>query len=260
MFTSPGEIAFNIGNYSVHYYGICISVGIVIGLLIAYFICKNFYKDFNADVIFDVAIPVIIGGIIGARLYYCLLSWGYYSHNLMEIFQIYKGGMSIHGGILGGILAGIMYAKIKKLPILKLCDIFSFALVTGQIIGRWGNFFNSEAFGLPCNSSNFLKLYIPLDKRPPMFAHYDFFHPTFLYESLLNILVLVSLFYILKIDKPKDGTIFFTYLILYSLVRIFVETLRIDSITSVMGVPVAFVVSIAIILISLYFYLGLREV
>lgn len=258
MFTSPGEVAFNIGNYSVHYYGICISVGIVVGLLVAYFITKKFYKDVDADVILDVAIPVIIGGIVGARLYYCALSFDYYSNHLAEILQVYKGGMSIHGGIFGGLIAGVIYAKIKNLPILKLCDIFSFALVTGQIIGRWGNFFNSEAFGLPCN--NFLKLYIPLEKRPVFFANYDFFHPTFLYESLLNIFVLLSLYYILKLDKPKDGIIFFTYLIMYSLIRIYVETLRIDSVTNIMGVPVAFIVSIIIVLIGLYFYLGLREV
>ncbi|MBR1753912.1 prolipoprotein diacylglyceryl transferase [bacterium] len=257
MFTSPGEIAFNIGSLSVHYYGICISVGIVVGLLVSYFICKKFYKDINPDVIFDVAIPVIIGGIIGARLYYCGLMADYYSNHLLEILQIYKGGMSIHGGIYGGLVGGLLYAENKKLPRLKLCDIFSFALITGQIIGRWGNFFNSEAFGAPCN--NFLQLYIPLEKRPAEFVYFEYFHPTFLYESLLNILVLVSLFYILK-KKPKDGTIFFAYLILYSVVRIFIETIRIDSAYSVMGAPIAIVVSLFLIFISIYWFLCLREV
>lgn len=256
MFTSPGEIAFNIGNISVHYYGLCISLGIVFGLLSAYFICKKFYKDFNADVIFDVAIPTIVGGIIGARLYYCALDAQYYLNNLLEIIQIYKGGLSIHGAILGGLLGGIIYSKKKNLPILKLCDIFSFALIVGQIIGRWGNFFNSEAFGYPCD--NFLKLYIPLEKRPVVFINYEYFHPTFLYESLLNILILISLIFVLK-TKPRNGVIFFTYLILYSLIRIFLETIRIDSVTYIMGLPVALVVSIIIILISIYF-LYLRKI
>lgn len=254
MFTSPGEIAFSIGNISVHYYGLCISLGIVIGLLAAYFICKKFYKDVNPDVIFDVAIPVIIGGIIGARLYYCLLTSGYYIKNPLEIIQIYKGGLSIHGGIIGGLIGGIIYAKKKNLPILKLCDIFSFALIIGQIIGRWGNFFNSEAFGLPAD--NFLKLYIPLEKRPEAFMHFNYFHPTFLYESLLNIIVLLIMFLILR-KKPKDGQIFCYYLILYSVVRLITESIRIDSVLYVNEVPVAFLVSLFVILAGL---LTLRKI
>ena len=248
MFKSPGGIAFYIGTYPIHYYGFCIAFGMAFGLLCAYLICKNFYKDLNSDVVFDIAIPVIVGGVIGARLYYCLLSYPYYMHNPFEILQISKGGLSIHGGMIGGLIGGIWYAKSKNLPILKLCDIFTFALLIGQIIGRWGNFFNSEAFGTPC--TNFFKLYIPIENRPVEFIQYEYFHPTFLYESLLNIVIFAVLFYMLK-TKPKDGKIFFTYLILYSIVRIFIESIRTDSVLNLLNIPFATLISIIIISISI---------
>ena len=254
MFKSPGEIAFSIGNISVHYYGLCISFGIVLGLLVSYFICKKYYKDINPDIIFDIAIPVIIGGIVGARLYYCLLSFDYYSKHILEIIQIYKGGLSIHGAIIGGLISGVIYAKKKNLPILKLCDIFTFALVTGQIIGRWGNFFNSEAFGLP--AQNFLKLYIPAEKRPLLFMGNEYFHPAFLYESLLNIVVLILLYLLLQ-KKQKDGKIFLYYLIMYSIVRIIIESVRIDSVLYVFGLPVATFVSL---IITGLCFLALRKI
>ena len=259
MFTSPGEIAFKIGYIPVHYYGLCLAIAMVTGIFVAYYVCKHYYKDINPDIIFDISIPVIIFGILGARIYYCLCASNYYILNPIEILQIYKGGLSVHGGILGGLCGGIAYTKYKKLPTLKLCDIFSFALVCGQIIGRWGNFFNSEAFGTPCN--NFLKLYIAPEHRPAKFMNYDFFHPTFLYESLLNVIVLILLLILLK-KRHKEGIIFFTYILSYSIIRLFTESLRIDSVLNIHGVPVATIVSFALILISLgaIIYLNLRQV
>lgn len=257
MFTSPGEIAFFIGKIPVRYYGLCLASGMILGLTLAYWICKKFYKELNPETVFDIAIPVIIFGIIGARIYYCLFSWNYYSNNPIEIIQIYKGGLSIHGGILGGLTGGIIYAKTKNLPILKLCDIFSFALVCGQIIGRWGNFFNSEAFGSPCD--NFLKLYIQPQYRPAKFIDYNYFHPTFLYESMLNILTLSILFFLLK-TKPKSGIIFCSYIFCYSIIRIITETIRIDSVCNLLGIPLAIWVSLILIILSLLGLLHLRKI
>lgn len=243
MFVSPGEILFSIGRVSVHYYGIVMALALTIGVLCAWFVTKKFYPEIDPEVIYDISPHIIIFAILGARLYYCLLCADYYFSNPLEIFQIWHGGLSIHGGIVGGIIGGLIYAKGHSLPVLKLCDIFSYGLVLGQAVGRWGNFFNSEAFGLPTNS--FLKLYIPIYKRPIEYFQSDYFHPTFLYESFLNLCIFFVLFFVVrKLAKNCEGIVFFSYLILYSIARIAVEQVRLDSVLSVWGLPVAQFVSI----------------
>jgi phosphatidylglycerol:prolipoprotein diacylglycerol transferase len=253
MFTSPGAI-FHIGSLPLHYYGIIMGAAILTGIMAIYKITQKFYTEINADIIFDIAPIVIIGAILGARIYYCTICWSYYSWHLIEIPQIWLGGMSIHGGLLGGLICGIIYAKKYNLPILKLCDIFAYGLCLGQAIGRWGNFFNSEAFGAPTNC--FLKLYIPIWARPVKYMQYSYFHPTFLYESVCDILIFIVLFFGLrlllkKFNYSKDGIIFFSYLILYSFVRILIEQVRIDSVLDIAGIPIAQIVSAITIIISI---------
>lgn len=274
MFTSPGDVAFFIGPVAIYYYGIIMAISLCIGVFTANFITKKFYPEINPEIIYDISPHIIIGAILGARIYYCLLNFSYYSQHLIETLDIREGGISIHGAILGGLISGIIYAKRHKLPILKLCDIFSYGLVLGQAIGRWGNFFNSEAFGRPTQS--FLKLYVPIYKRPLEYMQYSYFHPTFLYESILDICIFLILFFVVRgviarqrlaaekkvsteansfapasiMAKDKDGIIFFSYLILYSIVRILIEQIRIDSVLNVFGIPIAQIVSAVIILIS----------
>lgn len=223
---------------------------LVIGVLFADFITKKFYPELNPDVIYNISPVLIISALLGARIYYCLLNFSYYSKHLIEIFAIRQGGISIHGAILGGLIGGMIYAKKHKLPILKLCDIFTYGLILGQAIGRWGNFFNSEAFGRP--TEYFLKLYIPIYKRPLEYMQYSYFHPTFLYESILDVCIFLILYFaIRKLSKNQDGIVFFTYLILYSIVRILIEQIRIDSVLNVFGIPIAQIVSGLIIFISI---------
>lgn len=250
MFVSPGEIAFRIGSVSVYYYGIIMAISLCVGVLLVRFMTGKFYPELNTEIIYDIAPHIILGAIIGARLYYCLLNLPYYSKNLIEILEIRNGGMSIHGALIGGIIMGVIYAKRHKLPILKLCDIFSYGLVLGQAIGRWGNFFNSEAFGGP--AQNFLKLYVPIYKRPLEYMQYNYFHPTFLYESILDVCILLILFFaVRKLARGKDGIVFFSYLILYSIVRIVIEQIRIDSVLNIYGIPIAQIVSCVVIFISI---------
>ncbi len=261
MFVSPGEVAFRAGHLSIYYYGLIMASALTLGVLVARFITQKFYPEINYEVIYDISPHIIIGAIIGARLYYCLLSYDYYAANPIEIFQLWHGGISIHGAIFGGLISGIIYAKRHKLPILKLCDIFSYGLVLGQALGRWGNFFNSEAFGRP--TQNFLKLYIPIYKRPLEYMQYNYFHPTFLYESVLDVCIFIILFFIVrKFAKGREGLIFFSYLIMYSLVRIAIEQIRIDSVLNLWGVPVAQIVSAFIMLVSLgaLFFLIRRKI
>lgn len=261
MFTSPGDIAFSIGPLQVYYYGITMAIAILIGVLTARFITGKFYPELNTDVIYDISPHIIIGAILGARIYYCLLGFDYYSKHLLEIPELWHGGISIHGAIIGGLIFGILYAKRHKLPILKLCDIFSYGLVLGQAIGRWGNFFNSEAFGRP--TEIFLKLYIPIYKRPLEYMQYNYFHPTFLYECILDICIFLILFFVIRKlitihpfthssihPQRTDGIVFFSYLIMYSIVRILIEQIRIDSVLNLFGIPIAQIVSALILVIS----------
>ena len=263
ILSSPGDVLFDFGTVKIYYYGLIMAVAVIFGLLTCRLICKKFYAKNDWDITYNLTLGSIICGFLGARIYYVIASYNYFSNHPSEIFAFHHGGMSIHGAILGGLIFAVIYLKIKKLPILKYLDILAIGLVTGQIIGRWGNFFNSEAFGLPTFS--FLKLYIPPEKRPVEFAQFDYFHPTFLYESLLNIVVLIILIAIFyKIRHPElvsgslsetpnynFGFVTFTYILLYSIIRFFFFFIRLDSVLNFGDVPLAQVVSIAGILIGL---------
>lgn len=225
------------------------AIAVLSGIFFSNFVRRKFYSEIKENNFFDLAFVSIISGFIGARLYYCLFSFSYYSKHVLEIFDFRQGGLSIHGGILFGLVFGILFAKVKKLPILKFVDIFAYGVILAQAIGRWGNFFNSEAFGKP--TEIFCKLYIPINHRPLEYINYEYFHPTFLYESVLNLLIFLILFFVLrKVFKKFDGFIFCSYLILYSIARILVENLRIDSILYVGILPLPIVVSILIIIFS----------
>lgn len=249
ILASPGEVAFLIGGVPVFYYGLIMAISLFTGVTAARIIAGNYYNLTDPDVIYDISPHILIGAIIGARLYYCLMSFPYYAMHPGEIIRVWHGGISIHGAIIGGLIGGIWYAKRHNLPILKFCDIFSYGVILGQSIGRWGNFFNSEAFGGP--TTGFLKLYIPIYKRPMQYLPCNYFHPTFLYESILDFCIFLILFFIIrKSAKGKDGMVFFAYLIFYSVVRMFVEQIRIDSVLNIQGIPVAQIVSALIVFIS----------
>jgi phosphatidylglycerol:prolipoprotein diacylglycerol transferase len=250
MFASPGEVALQIGTFTIFWYGIFMALAIFTGLFCSVQIAKNFYPIFDMEKFYDLIFYVLIGGIIGARLYYVCFDWGYFSQNLSDIPKLWTGGLSIHGAILGGFLFGLTYVKAKKLNLWMYADITTFGLCTGQIIGRLGNFFNSEAFGRPTELP--WKLFIPLISRPEGFERVAFYHPTFAYEMILNFFILVCLYLLLKkIPQRQYGLIFFSYLILYSIVRIFVESIRIDSVFNFLGIPIAIWASSILILIGI---------
>lgn len=253
MLSPESAVALNIGNFPLKFYSITMFLAILSGSILSCFIAKKYYKEINIEKFLDMLPIVVISAILGARLYYVILDWGYYSNNLTEIFAIWNGGLSIHGGIIGGFLSGYLYIKKHSLNLWKYADIFTYGLVLGQIIGRLGNFFNIEAFGKPCSFSEILCLYVPLEKRPVGYTHFEFFHPTFLYEMTWNTFVLLVLFFgIRKFTKNIDGLIFFSYLILYSLGRFFIEGLRLDSILTFGNFHIAQLVCVLIILLSVF--------
>ena len=251
MFKSPGHIAFSIISVDVHYYGIIMALSILIGILTVIFLKKKYYTDIKTDTILDISFVLIIFGIIFARIYYVIMDYSYFAKNPLEIFAIWNGGISIHGAIIGGILGGFWYTKENKLNFLRYADLFTMGLIIGQAIGRWGNFFNSEAFGLPTNLP--WKLYIPYALRPAEYINYDYFHPAFLYESLLNLIIFFILLNILKrnYNKGKDGTVFFSYLILYSIVRINIETIRVDSVLNISNLHIAHIAAMVLMFVGL---------
>ena len=241
---SPGEIAFSIFNFPVYWYGIILAFAVFIGVVCAEILSRRF-SDIPENFFIDNSPLVIIFGIIGARLYYCAVNFPYYIHNPLEIFDIRQGGLSIHGMIIIGIVTVYFLAKKYRISFLKLLDVLACSVILAQSAGRWGNFFNSEAFGYPTGA--LWGVYIPMEKRPLQYFESELFHPAFLYESVLDLVVFFILLFILRKIHKRSGYAFFWYLILYSVVRIFVESFRIDSVLNIAGIPVAQWVSVLMI-------------
>lgn len=230
QFTSPGSTALQLGPFVIRWYGLLMALAVLIGVSLSRYLARS--RGVKPELIESLVIWLVIAAIPCARLYYVLFEWRQYAQNPLLIFQIWKGGIAIHGAILGGLVAGVIFAKIKRVSFWQLADIVAPSLILGQAIGRWGNFFNSEAFGSPTNLP--WKLFIPLERRPPGYEQFAYFHPTFLYESLWNLMVLgllLALFFQVIKVKPqlKLGTIFLVYWVGYGLGRFWIEGLRTDS-------------------------------
>ncbi|WP_346016742.1 prolipoprotein diacylglyceryl transferase [Chroococcidiopsis sp. CCMEE 29] len=230
QFASPGPILVRIGPLTIRWYGLLIAAAVLIGVSLSQYLAKR--RHINPDLVGDLVIWLVIAAIPAARLYYVLFNWSAYAQNPGQIIAIWQGGIAIHGAILGGIAAALIFARLNRISFWQLADLVAPSLILGQAIGRWGNFFNSEAFGSPTNLP--WKLYIPLNQRPTEYADFAYFHPTFLYESLWNLMVfglLLTLFFRGLKGKLhlKAGTLFLVYWVAYSLGRFWIEALRTDS-------------------------------
>lgn len=252
IFSSPTPIAFQTGIFTIYWYGIMLALAFFVSFRICLLFAKQKYPEENQNVskvLYDIVFYLLIFGILGARLYYVILNINYYLSNPFEIIMLNHGGLSIHGGLFGGAIAIIIYTKIHKLNFHKYADIIALGLPIGQAIGRWGNFFNSEAFGKPTNS--FLKVFIPKENRPLEYQDYEYFQPTFFYEFLWNIVVFLILYFCIKKHFPnKSGIIIYSYLILYSIGRIFIEFFRTDSVLYIANISIAIWVSLLIIILA----------
>ena len=224
------RIALDLGFIEIYWYSITMMLGVLFGCLFAYLEIKRLKID--KEYFFNMVFYSIIFAFIGARIYYVIFNLDYYLNNLSEIPAVWNGGLAIHGGIIGGALTMIIYSlKHKKNlnDILKYLDISSIGIIIGQIIGRWGNFFNQEAHG-GVTTVEFLKsIHIPNFIIEGMTIDNIVYHPTFLYESFLNLIGLIILLIIRKNKNIKNGMILSLYLIWYSIIRSFVESMRTDS-------------------------------
>jgi phosphatidylglycerol:prolipoprotein diacylglycerol transferase len=226
MFASPGSVAIQLGPISIRWYGILMATAIAVGFWLAHREARA--ENLPADDILRVAQWAVVAGLIGARLYEVIFNWDYYGHHPAKIVAVWEGGLAIHGGLILGPIVGVWLARRWRLPILRSLDVAAPSIAIGQAIGRWGNFFNEEAFGRPTDLP--WKLYISPPHRPPGFAQYDYFHPTFLYESLWDLGVFLALVLWLRPRfRYRPGALFFCYLGLYSVGRFAIESLRLDS-------------------------------
>lgn len=272
-FQNVGQ-SINLFGISVAYYGIVISIGMVIaGAFVLYDANRKgqVYDDY-----LDVLIWGLIVGVIGARAYYVIFSWDEYKDNLLNILRLRQGGLAIYGGILGGIIGAIIVCRVKKMHFFDVADSVALGLLIGQIFGRWGNFFNREAFG--GYSDGLLSMQIPVDAvrdytdiTEEMMEHlvtvdgisFISVHPTFLYESLWNLGVFLFLFF-LRRNKAFNGEIWFFYLALYGVGRMWIEGLRTDQLTiGNTSIAVSQALSAVLIIISLiyliYHFIKLKD-
>ncbi len=242
-------VAFSIFDYRIHFYGIILMFAITFGLFFTYFIIKKSTNKATAEDFIDFSPILIIASILGARLFYVLGSLGFYLKNPLEIIMINHGGISIWGAIIFGILTLYIYLKKKKYNILEFFDYIALAMPISQAIGRWGNYFNQEAYGKP--TTGFLRLYIDSKFRYSEYKDISYYHPTFLYESILNcILFVVLMIVFLKYKNIKKGAVFCLYLIFYGIIRIFVESFRIDSVLYIDNFPIAQIISLVVVILA----------
>ena len=263
---------FSIGDnpVSIKWYGVIIAFGFILAALFGGRIAYTWKMSLSKMV--DVLIYGTFGGIIGARAYYVIFEWGYYKEHLPEIFEIWKGGLAIYGGIIGGILAAFITCKLEKLNFMNLLDLVGMSLLIGQGIGRWGNYANQEAFGTFTNGNFGMmsdKVIAYIAKKPAAFGlegitggtpaieeyineHGLFVHPTFFYEFVWCITGFIILYIILKKFRKFSGEMFLLYCIWYGTGRAFIEGLRTDSLyIGATGIRVSQLLSAVIVIAAL---------
>jgi len=240
---SPGPELFQLGPFSLRWYGLLIAISVLIGLNLSGELARK--KGLKKNLINDLLPILVLASVIGARIYYVAFEWRNYTGKnfwssidflnlnipIPSAIEIWGGGIAIHGALLMGTLSIIFFCRWRKEPFWDVIDVLVPSVALGQAIGRWGNFFNNEAFGIPTSLP--WKLFIPYGFRPEIFSTQDYFHPTFLYESVWNIFVFGILIFLFRKANKREitlpsGSLSCLYLITYSLGRLWIEALRTD--------------------------------
>ena len=241
-------VMISIGNFEIRWY----SVFILIAFFVATYLIEKEAKRFDIDknFIFNLLFWTLIFGIIGARIYYVMFDWEYYSNNIGEIIKIWNGGLAIHGGIIAGLLTILIYTKKYKQRTVRDLDFIVVGLIIGQAIGRWGNFFNSEAHGIATSLEHLKKLHIPNFIIKGMKINGVYYTPTFLYESIFCLIGFIIICLIRRNKYTKVGTPTALYLIIYGIIRFFIERSRTDALMFC-GFKIASIVSVIMIIIGI---------
>ena len=234
-----------IGGFEIRWYAVLI----LIAAFLAIFLINQEAKKYNVkfDFVFNMCFWGIIMGLVGARLYYVLFNWSYYSSHLVEIIQIWKGGLAIHGGIIAGLLTIIAYCAKYHARTIRYLDFICAALPLAQAIGRWGNFFNSEAHGAATTLEHLQKLHIPDFIIKGMYIEGVYYTPTFLYESIFCFILFIVLMIVRRGRYRKVGSVTALYMIGYGVLRFFIEISRTDAL-KLAGFKVAQIVSIIMVI------------
>jgi prolipoprotein diacylglyceryl transferase len=239
---SPKNGIVHIGPLPLHAYGLMLAIGVLVAVKVAetrWTRTGRSASDFSA-----IVVPVVIAGVVGARIYHLFTGYRWSEGGFVGAFEIWKGGLSIWGAVLGGLIAVLVLARLRHLESLVLMDAIAPGIVLAQAIGRWGNYFNQELFGRPTTLPWALK--IDPSHRPSGYAQYATFHPTFLYESLWCLLVFGTILFVERRFVLKRGQVFALYVAMYSFGRIWFEALRIDDATRIFGVRFNLLLSIVL--------------
>ena len=246
------ENLFGIKGFSIAWYGVIIATGMLLGVLLASYRAKK--KGYKTDLIFDFAILAIPFAIVCARAYYVIFEWRVYIQDPIRIFATREGGLAIYGGVIGGLLATILFCKWRKIPILMLIDLAVPSLVLGQAIGRWGNFMNQEAYGAVITNPKlqFFPYGVYID------AVKEWHQATFFYESMWNSILFLILLFIAR-NARKDGTLLAVYFMGYGLGRFIIEGLRTDSLYLVGNIRVSQMLSLVLIFVGMILLTLLKQ-
>ncbi|MGM7682929.1 prolipoprotein diacylglyceryl transferase [Cytobacillus sp. Hm23] len=238
------RVFIELGPLSIQWYGAIIGIGVILGLYLA--VKESEKRGLHKDTFVDLVLFAVPIAIISARLYYVIFKWDYYSENLLEIVMINQGGLAIHGGLIGAVLTAIVFARKKGISFWKLADIAAPSIILGQAIGRWGNFVNQEAHGGVVTREFLENLQLPNFIINQMYINGEYYHPTFLYESIWSLTGFIILLLLRKVNL-KRGEIFLTYVIWYSFGRFFIEGMRTDSLMLTESLRVAQFISLLLI-------------
>jgi phosphatidylglycerol:prolipoprotein diacylglycerol transferase len=241
------RVFLHLGPITIYWYGVIIGTGVLIGLWLA--TREGVRRGLPKETFVDLVLFAVPIAILCARTYYVIFEWNYYSKHISEIPKIWEGGLAIHGGLIGAVATGIVFAKKRGLSFWKLADIAAPSIILGQAIGRWGNFMNQEAHGGPVTRQFLENLHLPDFIINQMYINGQYYHPTFLYESLWDFVGFLLLLWLRRVNLRR-GELFLSYLIWYSIGRFFIEGMRTDSLMLTSHLRIAQVVSVALIILA----------
>ncbi|WP_147804357.1 prolipoprotein diacylglyceryl transferase [Alkalicoccus halolimnae] len=249
-------IAFEIGPLTIFWYGILIGLGAFLGYLLTNREMKK--RGLPADMLADLLMFALPAAIIGARIYYVIFRWEQFADNPISAFAIWEGGLAIHGALIASVITGLIFAKVRKVSFWKLADITAPGILLGQAIGRWGNFMNQEVYGGEVPRSFLENMMLPNFIIEQMFINGAYHHPTFLYESVWNILGVALLLYLRRWNLRR-GELFITYFIYYSIGRLVIEGIRTDYLLLFGVLRTAQVLSITLIIAGIILIIYRRK-
>ncbi len=247
--------SISIGKITIHFYSLCILLGVVLSYLVIMKEAKK--KNINIDIMFNIIFYGLLVGIVGARLYYVIFNFSYYMYHLDEIIKVWNGGLAIHGGIIAGSIFVYFYSKNKGIDFIKLTDIILPGVILAQAIGRWGNFFNQEAYGMLISKQLLEKLLVPKFVINGMFIRGHYYLPTFYFESILCFIGFVIML-IIRNKSNKKGLVTGFYLIWYGIIRFIIEIFRTDSLM-LFNFKVAMIISAISILFGFILLIRSKE-